>query len=150
MAQPSPARLPYVGPIDNRCVRLEAALRRIITVTTTYHESDKIADGSLCFHITLAVLCHTVIILRSAASSRAHLRVFPAWRIMRQPPLPNFVPPLVVTTQAVQASLNSMFAKIQIFMLTLYFFTQNHNFYSISTYLRDLMSINLNYVITSI
>ncbi len=29
---PPPARLPYVGPIDDSCVRLEAALCRIITV----------------------------------------------------------------------------------------------------------------------
>ncbi len=38
-AQPSPhafVKLPYVGPIDNRCVRLEAALRRMITV---WHQS---------------------------------------------------------------------------------------------------------------
>ncbi len=37
-----------------------------------------------------------------------------------------------------------------LYTFTWYFFTQNHHFYSISTYLRDLMSINSNYVITSV
>ncbi len=42
--------------------------------------------------------------------------------------------------------------KILIFLykFTWYFFTQNHNFYSFSTGLRDLMSINSNYVIISV
>ncbi len=37
-------------------------------MTTKYRESDKRADGSLCFRIALVVLwCHTLIILRRAA-----------------------------------------------------------------------------------
>ncbi len=35
-SEPSPACLPYVGQIDERCVRLEAALHRMITV---WHQS---------------------------------------------------------------------------------------------------------------
>ncbi len=59
---------------DNRCVWLEAALRRM---TSKYHESNKRADRSLCFWIALAILwCHTLIILGSAASKRTHLFVF--------------------------------------------------------------------------
>ncbi len=55
----------------SRCVRLEAVLCRM---TSKYRESDKRADGSLSFWIALAILwCHSLIILRSAASSRTHL-----------------------------------------------------------------------------
>ncbi len=60
---------------DDRCVRLEAALHRTITV---WHQSTARAirvDGSLCFRIALAALwCHTVIVLCRAASSRTHLK----------------------------------------------------------------------------
>ncbi len=47
------------------CSTSSGAAQNAQCMTSQYRESDKRADGSLCFH--------TLIILRSAASSRTHV-----------------------------------------------------------------------------
>ncbi len=61
------------------CSTWSGAAQNDQCMTSKYRKSDKRADGSLCFRIALVVLwCHTLINLRSAASSRTHLDEFAA------------------------------------------------------------------------
>ncbi len=56
------------------CSTWSGAAQNDQCITSKYRESNKRADGSLSFRIALAVLwCHTLIILRTAASSQTHL-----------------------------------------------------------------------------